>query len=523
MGIVSWGKKKLGDAVDYLTKQVGYGVVGDLNVLEKVKVFKYKCNYDKKNTIGSLKDIQENLLMSDELKSLKPYGKSKIKNQDKFIKSYFDTQKALNKDMDSLIQSLEKANVSEELCRKKYEELKNLISSESVSENWYSELNREYKEKVLKFLKENMESEKEQLKQSVLDYFKKLGLGKNIQDNIQNIEKKIFVNDVKFDEKAKDIILEYAIKPYCQKLVEEISKKEGENFKKCYELHFGDKKRKKLEESIAKNIVNSNQKYFGKGFSKILKQKLFSKGVGIREYEWVLYTSIFEYLKNSITFGKDYEKADKAYMEYWEINRLLLKLNFTSDKNKIDEFFKEGLKRYSKDSELKKLSDEMFKKQNETSQKFEKSPERLKKSFEYLLKNLNMERDFYCNALLKIKFIEDKINNFFEPIKETTYYNNFVKKVMSDGFDDNNFTSGQVFGYIYYAVVKNVKVELQKKIKDIENVLGNVNKKIKELSAKQKGNAKTEKELSNKRKGNEKTDKGIFDTILDLFGNLFSW
>ena len=71
------------------------------------------------------------------------------------------------------IESLEKANVSEELCRKKYEELKNLISSESVSENWYSELNREYKEKVLKFLKEKMESEKEQLNQSVLDYFKK--------------------------------------------------------------------------------------------------------------------------------------------------------------------------------------------------------------------------------------------------------------------------------------------------------------------------------------------------------------
>ena len=140
-----------------------------------------------------------------------------------------------------------------------------------------------------------------------------------------------------------------------------------------------------------------------------------------------------------------------------------------------------------------------------------------------MIKNLNNERDFYCNALLKIKFIEDKINNFFEPINETTYYNNFVKKVMSDGFGDNNFTSGQVFGYIYYAVVKNVKVELQKKIKDIENLLGNVNKKIKELSAKQKGNAKTEKELSNKRKGNEKTDKGIFDTILDLFGNLFSW
>ena len=57
MGIVSWGKKKLGDAVDYLTKQVGYGVVGDLNVLEKVKVFKYKCNYDKKNNIGIFKNI----------------------------------------------------------------------------------------------------------------------------------------------------------------------------------------------------------------------------------------------------------------------------------------------------------------------------------------------------------------------------------------------------------------------------------------------------------------------------------
>lgn len=519
MGIVSWGKKKLGDAVDYLTKQVGYGVVGDLNVLEKVKVFKYKCNYDKKNTIGSLKDIQENLLMSDELKSLKPYGKSKIKNQDKFIKSYFDTQKALNKDMDSLIQSLEKANVSEELCRKKYEELKNLISSESVSENWYSELNREYKEKVLKFLKENMESEKEQLKQSVLDYFKKLGLGKNIQDNIQNIEKKIFVNDVKFDEKAKDIILEYAIKPYCQKLVEEISKKEGGNFKKCYSLPYGDKKRKKLEDDIIKKITTKGME---KDFIKNLKKKLFSKNIGIDNYEWILYSSVFEYLKNSITFGKDYEKADKSYMEYWKINDLL-KMNNDCDKNKMNEFFKEGLKRYSKDPELKNLSDEMFKKQKETSQKFEKSPERLKKSFEYLIKNLNNERDFYCNALLKIKFIEDKINNFFKPIKETTYYNNFVKKVMSDGFDDNNFTSGQVFGYIYYAVVKNVKVELQKKIKDIENVLGNVNKKIKELSAKQKGNAKTEKELSNKRKGNEKTDKGILDTFLGELGNLFSW
>lgn len=520
MGIVSWGKKKLGDAVDCLTKQVGYGVVGDLNVLEKVTVAKYKCGYDKENTIGSLKDIQENLLMSDELKSLKPYGKSKIKNQDKLIKSYFDTQKALNKDMDSLIQSLEKANVSEELCRKKYEELKKLSPSESVSENWYSELNREYKEKVLKFLKEKMESEKEQLKQSVLDYFKKLGLGKNIQDNIQDIEKKIFGNDVKFDEKAKDIILEYAIKPYCQKLVEEISKKEGENFKQCYNLPYGDKKRKKLEDDIIKKITTKGMK---KDFIKNLKKKLFSKNIGIDNYEWILYSSVFEYSENSITFGKDYEKADKSYMEYWEINRLLLKLNFTSDKNKIDEFFKEGLKRYSKDPNLKKLSDDMFKKQKEMSQKFEKSPERLKKSFECLIKNLNNERDFYCNALLKIKFIEDKINNFFKPIKETTYYNNFVKKVMSDGFDDNNFTSGQVFGYIYYAVVKNVKVELQKKIKDIENVLGNVNKKIKELSAKQKGNAKTEKELSNKRKGNEKTDKGIFDTILDLFGNLFSW
>ena len=47
--------------------------------------------------------------------------------------------------------------------------------------------------------------------------------------------------------------------------------------------------------------------------------------------------------------------------------------------DKMNEFFKEGLKRYSKDSKLKRLSDEMFKKQNETSQKFEKSPERLKK------------------------------------------------------------------------------------------------------------------------------------------------
>ena len=389
MGIVSWGKKKLGDAVDYLTKQVGYGVVGDLNVLEKVKVFKYKCNYDKKNTIGSLKDIQENLLMSDELKSLKPYGKSKIKNQDKLIKSYFDTQKALNKDMDSLVQYLEKANVSEELCRKKYEELKKLSPSESVSENWYSELNREYEKKVLEFLKKKMKSEKEQLKQSVLDYFKKLGLGKNIKD----IELEVFKMEHVFEEEAKNIISKYAIKPYCQKLVEEISKKEGENFKQCYNLPYGDKKRKKLEESIAKNIVNSNQKYFGKGFSKILKQKLFSKGVGIREYEWVLYTSIFEYLKNSITFGKDYEKADKSYMEYWKINDLL-KMNNDCDKNKIDEFFKEGLKRYSKDSKLKRLSDEMFKKQNETSQKFEKSPERLKESFEYLLKILNEERDF---------------------------------------------------------------------------------------------------------------------------------
>ena len=125
--------------VDYVKKQVGYGVVGDLNVLERVTVSNYDSEYHENDIINSLKRIQENLLMSDELKSLKPYGKSKIKNQDKLIKSYFDTQKALNKDMDSLIQSLEKANVSEELCRKKYEESKNLISSESVSENWYSE------------------------------------------------------------------------------------------------------------------------------------------------------------------------------------------------------------------------------------------------------------------------------------------------------------------------------------------------------------------------------------------------
>lgn len=490
--------------VDYIKKQVGYGVVGDLNVLEKVKVIKYKCDYDKKNTIGSLKDIQENLLMSDELKSLKPYGKSKIKNQDKLIKSYFDTQKALNKDMDSLVQYLEKANVSEELCRKKYEELKKLSPSESVSENWYSELNREYEKKVLEFLKKKMKSEKEQLKQSVLDYFKKLGLGKNIKD----IELEVFKMEHVFEEEAKNIISKYAIKPYCQKLVEEISKKEGENFKQCYNLPYGDKKRKKLEESIAKNIVNSNQKYFGKGFSKILKQKLFSKGVGIREYEWVLYTSIFEYLKNSITFGKDYEKADKSYMEYWKINDLL-KMNNDCDKNKIDEFFKEGLKRYSKDSKLKRLSDEMFKKQNETSQKFEKSPERLKKSFEYLLKNLNKERDFYCNALLKIKFIEDKINNFFKPINETTYYNNFVEKVMSDGFKGNNFTSGEVFGHIYYIVVKNVKVELQKKVKKIDGVLGTVSEKI--------------KELSNKSKSNAKTDKGILGTFLGELGNWLFW
>ncbi|MDO4504525.1 MAG: hypothetical protein Q4B84_05265, partial [Clostridia bacterium] len=144
--------------------------------MERVTVSNYDSEYHENDIINSLKRIQENLLMSDELKSLKSYGKSKIKNQDKIIKSYFDTQKALNKDMDSLIQSLEKANVSEKLCRKKYEELKNLISSESVSENWYSELNREYKEKVLKFLKEKMESEKKQLKQSVLDYFKKLVL-----------------------------------------------------------------------------------------------------------------------------------------------------------------------------------------------------------------------------------------------------------------------------------------------------------------------------------------------------------
>lgn len=504
MGIVSWGKKKLGDAVDYLTKQVGYGVVGDLNVLEKVKVAKYKCGYDKENTIGSLKDIQENLLMSDELKSLKPYGKSKIKNQDKFIKSYFDTQKALNKDMDSLIQSLEKANVSEELCRKKYEELKKLSPSESVSENWYSELNREYEKKVLEFLKKKMESEKEQLKQSVLDYFKKLGLGKNIKD----IELEVFKMEHVFEEEAKNIISKYAIKPYCQKLVEEISKKEGENFKQCYNLPYGDKKRKKLEESIAKNIVNSNQKYFGKGFSKILKQKLFSKGVGIREYEWVLYTSIFEYLKNSITFGKDYEKADKSYMEYWKINDLL-EMNNDCDKNKMNEFFKEGLKRYSKDPKLKNLSDEMFKKQKETSQKFEKSPERLKKSFEYLIKNLNNERDFYCNALLKIKFIEDKINNFFKPINETTYYNNFVEKVMSDGFKGNNFTSGEVFGHIYYIVVKNVKTRLQEKVKKIDGVLGTVSEKI--------------KELSNKSKSNAKTDKGILDTFLGELGNWLFW
>lgn len=492
--------------VDYIKKQVGYGVVGDLNVLEKVTVANYKCDYDKENTIGSLKDIQENLLMSDELKSLKPYGKSKIKNQDKLIKSYFDTQKALNKDMDSLVQYLEKANVSEELCRKKYEELKKLSPSESVSENWYSELNREYEKKVLEFLKKKMESEKEQLKQSVLDYFKKLGLGKNIQDNIQDIEKKIFGNDVKFDEKAKDIILEYAIKPYCQKLVEEISKKEGENFKQCYNLPYGDKKRKKLEDDIIKKITTKGMK---KDFIKNLKKKLFSKNIGINDYEWILYSSVFEYLKDSITFGKDYEKADKSYMEYWEINRLLLKLNFTSDKNKIDEFFKEGLKRYSKDSKLKRLSDEMFKKQNETSQKFEKSPERLKKSFEYLIKNLNNERDLYCYALLKIKSIEDKINNFFKPINETTYYNNFVEKVMSDGFKGNNFTSGEVFGHIYYIVVKNVKTRLQEKVKKIDGVLGTVSEKI--------------KELSNKSKSNAKTDKGILDTFLGELGNWLFW
>ena len=196
-------------------------------------------------------------------------------------------------------------------------------------------------------------------------------------------------------------------------------------------------------------------------------------------------------------------------MEYWEINRLLLKLNFTSDKNKIDEFFKEGLKRYSKDPNLKKLSDDMFKKQKEMSQKFEKSPERLKKSFECLIKNLNNERDLYCYALLKIKSIEDKINNFFKPINETTYYNNFVEKVMSDGFKGNNFTSGEVFGHIYYIVVKNVKTRLQEKVKKIDGVLGTVSEKI--------------KELSNKSKSNAKTDKGILGTFLGELGNLFSW
>lgn len=486
--------------VDYIKKQVGYGVVGDLNVLEKVKVAKYKCGYDKENTIGRLKDIQENLLMSDELKSLKPYGKSKIKNQDKLIKSYFDTQKALNKDMDSLIQSLEKANVSEELCRKKYEELKNLISSESVSENWYSELNREYKEKVLKFLKEKMESEKEQLKKTVMAYLKNCCLEKNLK----NTEKIFFGGSdfAEFETEVKNAISEYIFKPKSEKLVEEISKKEGENFKQCYNLPYGDKKRKKLEDDIIKKITTKGMK---KDFIKNLKKKLFSKNIGIDDYEWILYSSVFEYLKNSITFGKDYEKADKSYMEYWKINDLL-KMNNDCDKNKMNEFFKEGLKRYSKDPELKNLSDEMFKKQKETSQKFEKSPERLKKSFEYLIKNLNNERDFYCNALLKIKFIEDKINNFFEPINETTYYNNFVKKVMSYGFDDNNFTSGEVFGYIYYVVNKKVKVKLKKKVKDIENVLDNVNKKIEELSTKQKGNAKT--------------DKGILNTFLDA---LYKW
>ena len=80
---------------------------------------------------------------------------------------------------------------------------------------------------------------------------------------------------------------------------------------------------------------------------------------------------------------------------------------------------------------------------------------------------------------------------------------------MSDGFKGNNFTSGEVFGHIYYIVVKNVKTRLQEKVKKIDGVLGTVSEKI--------------KELSNKSKSNAKTDKGILGTFLGELGNLFSW
>ena len=80
---------------------------------------------------------------------------------------------------------------------------------------------------------------------------------------------------------------------------------------------------------------------------------------------------------------------------------------------------------------------------------------------------------------------------------------------MSDGFKGNKFTSGEVFGHIYYIVVKNVKVELQKKVKKIDGVLGTVSEKI--------------KELSNKSKSNAKTDKGILGTFLGELGNWLFW
>lgn len=478
--------------VDYVKKQVGYGVVGDLNVLERVTVSNYYSEYREDDIINSLKRIQENLLMSDELKSLKSYGKSKIKNQNEFIKSYFDTQKALNKCMDSLIQSLEKANVEESFCRKKYKELKEISSSESVSENWYSELNSEYKKKVLNLLRKKMESEKEQLKKSVLDYFKKLGLTKNIE----NIESEVFKTKRVFEEEAKNIISEYIIKPKSEKLVEKISKNEGKNFEHCYCLPYGDKKRKKLEDDIIKKI---STEWMKKDFIKNLKKNLFSKNIGINDYEWILYNSIFEYFEKNITFGRNYKIADESYGNYFSIDL------WHNDDSRI---LKNGLKRYSGDTDLKKLSDEMFKKQKEMSQKFEKSPERIKKSFEYLLEKLNSERDYYRCALGEIDPIENKINDFFKPINTTTYYQNFVKKVMTEGFKNNNFTSGEVFGYIYYVLDKKVKVKLKENIENIKKISGNVDEQIKKLSSKPKDEAKKEESGSKE--------------ILNIFSGWFS-
>ena len=57
--------------VDYVKKQVGYGVVGDLNVLERVTVSNYYSEYHENDIINSLKRLQKNLLMSDHILILK--------------------------------------------------------------------------------------------------------------------------------------------------------------------------------------------------------------------------------------------------------------------------------------------------------------------------------------------------------------------------------------------------------------------------------------------------------------------